>query len=224
MEQIRFQINNVPSINDIVVGKIIEIDDIGSTVSITEYQGKKALLPISGYNHRKKLRLNQDVVVRITDVDSKENIIVDMRKMTHEENLEAIENHKQNKKLFSIISRIHYSLDIPLDKLVYEWYHKHNLDIEFFPDENREFVKELLADKKDKENVHIQFDAVSLIDFDYVKKLLYELREYGEVIYLSAPTYMIDLKDSNENISKVEEILKSNNNINITNIIISKHI
>ncbi|ABL78044.1 translation initiation factor IF-2 subunit alpha [Thermofilum pendens] len=113
---------DVPSLNELVVGTVIDIQDHGAFVSLDEFGGLKAYIPLGEVSHswfkniRDVLKVGRKYVLKVIRVDRNKKLVdVSLRRVSEKERREKIIEWKRAQRAEKILEMAASKLNKTLD-------------------------------------------------------------------------------------------------------------
>lgn len=174
----------LPSVDDVVIAKVVNISEYGIEVSLIEYNGATGYINCSEVSRKKKVNFNKlltigkDILVHVLQVDDKKNMI-DLSKRTigNDDVKLFTDTHRSHIQLYNLFKQLYMKIySIRIEKLSQEELHNFlsltlfELQTEF---ENEHLQSKLINKETNKEIIDsIDFDSIEGLDGEQFKLVL----------------------------------------------------
>jgi translation initiation factor 2 alpha subunit (eIF-2alpha) len=219
----------IPSIDDIVVAKVLTITEYGIEVSLNEYNDIKGFINCGEVSRRKKVNLNKlltigkDVLLNVIQVDINKQMIDLSKRTISDEDIKLFnEKHKLHIQLYNLFKQLYLKLNNTIvvdDEKIYDF--MTNTLFQIQKDFENEYILEKILCKDTNLEIlgSINYDEnITLEKFknildEYIDTKINRVKpELTETIKLMtySPTGLIDLKYSMDykNFTQYQELLK----------------
>jgi translation initiation factor 2 subunit 1 len=213
--------NKFPVIDEIVVVRVTEINEIGMYVELIEYNNISGLVQTAEFSKRgKPMRMHKgkQEVLSVIKVDNKTGYIdLSKRRVTQENREEALDRYTKNKIIYQMIDRIAEKCNSSIDKL-YEmiiWkLSDHPIDdllkidilnSMLIPDDIRHVliveVNETLVKKENEYRCYVEVTCFSYEGIDGIKHALRcgkSINDKIEIQLVVSPLYLLKMTTDDE--------------------------
>ena len=174
----------LPSIDDVVIAKVINISQYGIEVSLIEYNGATGFINCSEVSRRRKVNFNKlltigkDILVHVLQVDDKKNMIDLSKRTIGDDDVKLFTNtHRSHIQLYNLFKQLYMKIyNLKIEKISQEELHKFlcltlfELQIEF---ENEYLNAKLVCKETNNEIIDsIDFDSIEGLGREQFKSVL----------------------------------------------------
>lgn len=230
-----FYQRQVPEVDELVMAKIIRVDDSGVLCQLLEYNQREATLSLSEVSKTRFRSIRKIISVgqtKVLQVLRNENSFIELtrRHLDPEENELGVEKYEKGKHALSIIRQLAEitgeSVDQLCEKVLWPLYEKSDVhpyyqlvngeslpltkDLE---DPLRKIIQKRSPPKEYKVEAIIELTCFTSEGIDTIKDVLKRAREQApqiNIVYLSAPEYRMTLtgKDLNTSVDLLIETIR----------------
>ena len=165
----------LPSIDDVVIAKVINISQYGIEVSLIEYNGATGFINCSEVSRKRKVNFNKlltigkDILVHVLQVDEEKNMIDLSKRTIGDDDVKLFtDTHRSHIQLYNLFKQLYMKIyNIGIEKISQEELHKFlcltlfELQTEF----ENEYLNTTLINKE------INTEIIDSIDFDSIEGL-----------------------------------------------------
>lgn len=174
----------LPSVDDVVIAKVINICEYGIEVSLIEYNGATGYINCSEVSRKKKVNFNKlltigkDILVHVLQVDEEKNMIDLSKRTIGDDDVKLFtDTHRSHIQLYNLFKQLYMKIhNIVIEKLSQEELHNFlsltlfELQTEF---ENEHLQSKLINKETNKEIIDsIVFDSIEGLDGEQFKSVL----------------------------------------------------
>lgn len=174
----------LPSVDDVVIAKVVSISEYGIEVSLIEYNGITGYINCSEVSRKKKVNFNKlltigkDILVHVLQVDEDKNMIDLSKRTIGDDDVKLFtDTHRLHIQLYNLFKQLYMRIcGIGIEKISQEELHKFlcltlfELQTEF---ENEHLLSNLINKETNKEIIDsIDFDSIEGLDGEQFKSVL----------------------------------------------------
>ena len=174
----------LPSIDDVVIAKVINISEYGIEVSLVEYNGVTGFINCSEVSRKRKVNFNKlltvgkDILVHVLQVDEDKNMIDLSKRTIGEDDIKLFtDTHRSHIQLYNLFKQLYMKIyNIVIENISQEELHKFlcltlfELQTEF---ENEHLLSTLVNKETNKEIIDsIDFDSIEELNGKQFKSIL----------------------------------------------------
>lgn len=174
----------LPSVDDVVIAKVVNISEYGIEVSLIEYNGITGYINCSEVSRKKKVNFNKlltigkDILVHVLQVDEDKNMIDLSKRTIGDDDVKLFtDTHRSHIQLYNLFKQLYMRIyGIGIEKISQEELHKFlcltlfELQTEF---ENEHLLSKLINKETNKEIIDsIDFDSIEGLDGEQFKSVL----------------------------------------------------
>lgn len=174
----------LPSIDDVVIAKVINISEYGIEVSLVEYNGVTGFINCSEVSRKKKVNFNKlltigkDILVHVLQVDENKNMIDLSKRTIGDDDVKLFtDTHRSHIQLYNLFKQLYMKIyNIVIEKISQEELHKFlcltlfELQTEF---ENEHLLSTLVNRETNNEIIDsIDFDSIEELNREQFKSVL----------------------------------------------------
>jgi len=175
----------LPSIDDVVIAKVMSISEYGIEVKLIEYNDITGFINCGEVSRKKKVNFNKlltigkDILVHVIQVDESKNMIdLSKRTISDEDVKQFTDIHKIHIQLYNLFKQLYMKINNinELNKINQEDMHEFmcNTLFEIQTEFENEYIIEKIINKETNNEIieSIDFDSIPNITFDIFKKNL----------------------------------------------------
>lgn len=174
----------LPSVDDVVIAKVINISEYGIEVSLIEYNGSTGFINCSEVSRKKKVNFNKlltigkDILVHVLQVDEDKNMIDLSKRTIGDDDVKLFtDTHRSHIQLYNLFKQLYMKIyNIEIEKISQEELHKFlcltlfELQTEF---DNDHLQSKLINKETNKEIIDsIDFDSIDGLNREQFKSVL----------------------------------------------------
>lgn len=176
----------LPSVDDVVIAKVMNISEYGIEVSLVEYNGTTGFINCSEVSRKKKVNFNKlltigkDILVHVLQVDNEKNMIDLSKRTIGDDDIKIFtDTHRSHIQLYNLFKQLYMKIyNLGIEKISQEELHKFlcltlfELQTEF----ENEYLMEKIVDKETNKEIidSIDFDSIEVLDREKFKSVLDE--------------------------------------------------
>ncbi len=177
----------LPSIDDVVIAKVINISEYGIEVKLIEYDNITGFINCSEVSRKKRVNLNKlltinkDILVHVIQVDTSKGMIdLSKRTISDEDVTQFTEQHKTHIQLYNLFKQLYMRMNniLSLDEINQDDLHNFmsNTLFEIQTEFENNYIMEKIINKETNDEIidSIDFDAITFITCEEFKKILNE--------------------------------------------------
>lgn len=174
----------LPSIDDVVIAKVINISQYGIEVSLIEYNGATGFINCSEVSRKKKVNFNKlltigkDILVHVLQVDEEKNMIDLSKRTIGDDDVKLFtDTHRSHIQLYNLFKQLYMKIyDITIEKISQEELHKF-LCLTLFElqtESENEYLNTTLINKETNTEIidSIDFDSIDGLSREQFKLVL----------------------------------------------------
>jgi translation initiation factor 2 alpha subunit (eIF-2alpha) len=174
----------LPSVDDVVIAKVMNISEYGIEVSLVEYNGATGFINCSEVSRKKKVNFNKlltigkDILVHVLQVDDEKNMIDLSKRTIGDDDVKIFtDTHRSHIQLYNLFKQLYMKIyNQGIEKISQEELHKFlcltlfELQTEF----ENEYLMEKLVDKETNSEIidSIDFDSIEGLGREQFKSVL----------------------------------------------------
>lgn len=176
-----------PSIDDVVIAKVINISEYGIEVKLIEYNNITGFINCSEVSRKKKVNLNKlltvgkDILVHVIQVDETKSMIdLSKRTISDEDVKQFTESHKAHIQLYNLFKQLYMKINniIELNKINQDQLHNFmcNTLFELQTEFDNDYLLEKITNKETNNEIieSIDFESITPITCEEFKNNLNE--------------------------------------------------
>ena len=174
----------IPSVDDVVIAKVVSISEYGIEVTLIEYNGITGYINCSEVSRKKKVNFNKlltigkDILVHVLQVDEDKNMIDLSKRTIGDDDIKLFtDTHRSHIQLYNLFKQLYMRIyGIGIEKISQEELHKFlcltlfELQTEF---ENEHLLSKLINKETNKEIIDsIDFESIEGLNDEQFKLVL----------------------------------------------------